>query len=674
MVRSIFIIIFLLIASLAFGENPVSWWKAESNQANAYLGHSVGSGDFNGDTYDDVISGAFCYANPEVMEGMVFVWYGSSDGPNNGTPGDPTNADWKAESNLVFGQIGFSVSSGDFNGDTYDDILIGARYTEDGENNEGMIFVWYGSASGLGDNGTPANADWKAESNQIDAYLGEYSVCSGDFNGDTYDDVIAAAGSYDNPEENEGMIFVWYGSASGLGDNGTPANAGWKAESNQASASLSTVSSGDFNGDTYDDVVAGARHYNNGNNYEGMVFVWYGSETGLGPDGDPTNADWKAESNLEEVYLGYSVGSGDFNGDTYDDVIAGEPYYNSREGMVLVWEGSSTGLGPDGDPTNADWKGRSATTNTDFGNSVGSGDFNGDTYDDIIVGAWLYSNPTSQEGMVFVWEGSETGLGPEGTPANADWKAESDNWAAKLGWSVGSGNFNNDLYDDMIAGAYMYDNGEYAEGRVFVWEGGYVTAVELSTFTAIGSNGHITICWKTETEADNALWILVRSTAVDAGYAEIARIPARGTSSTGATYKYSDTDVISFITYYYKLGEMNINGDVTWRGPCSATCKPPINGLPKISLYINPNPALSTVTITYVLPFGTESKALLNTTIEVYDTRGRKIETLVNCPLRPGFRGEIVWNGEDATSGIYFICLKAGSYTTMGKVTLIQEK
>ncbi|TES91408.1 MAG: hypothetical protein E3J87_07870, partial [Candidatus Cloacimonadota bacterium] len=230
MVRSIFIIIFLLIASLAFGENPVSWWKAESNQANAYLGHSVGSGDFNGDTYDDVISGAFCYANPEVMEGMVFVWYGSSDGPNNGTPGDPTNADWKAESNLVFGQIGFSVSSGDFNGDTYDDILIGARYTEDGENNEGMIFVWYGSASGLGDNGTPANA-------------------------------------------------------------------GWKAESNQASASLSTVSSGDFNGDTYDDVVAGARHYNNGNNYEGMVFVWYGSETGLGPDGDPTNADWKAESN-----------------------------------------------------------------------------------------------------------------------------------------------------------------------------------------------------------------------------------------------------------------------------------------------------------------------------------------------------------------------------------------
>jgi len=487
MSKTIFVtVVFLIITSQVFGiENPTAWWRAESNQVSAVLGFSVGSGDFNGDGYDDVIAGAMWYDNPEDGEGTVFVWYGSASGL--GPEGNPTNADWRAESNQASSRFGNSVGSGDFNGDGYDDVIVGAYYYNNGQPVEGMVFVWYGSATGLGPDGNPTNADWKAESNQTGGAELGCSVGSGDFNGDGYDDVIAGADYYDNPQFNEGMVFVWYGSATGLGPDGTPTNADWKAESNQDAAYFGKVGSGDFNGDGYDDVISGSR-YSNGQTCEGTAFVWYGSSAGLGPDGTPANADWKAESNQVDAYLGWSVSSGDFNGDTYGDVIAGAYEYTngqSGEGMVFVWEGSASGLGPDGNPTNADWQAQSNQTDARLGYSVGSGDFNGDGYDDLIAGANYYANGQSYEGMVFVWEGSASGLGPDGTPTNADWQAESNQTWARLGRSVGSGDFNDDLKDDVIAGAWCYGNGQNEEGMVFVWRGALIGIEQESSSASV---------------------------------------------------------------------------------------------------------------------------------------------------------------------------------------------
>jgi hypothetical protein len=54
-------------------------WTAESNQANALFGYSVGTaGDVNGDGYSDVIVGAYMYDNGELSEGRAYVYHGSS--------------------------------------------------------------------------------------------------------------------------------------------------------------------------------------------------------------------------------------------------------------------------------------------------------------------------------------------------------------------------------------------------------------------------------------------------------------------------------------------------------------------------------------------------------------------------------------------------------------------
>ena len=47
---------------------------AESDQASAYFGYSVGTaGDVKGDGYDDVVVGAFGYDNGQINEGRAFL-------------------------------------------------------------------------------------------------------------------------------------------------------------------------------------------------------------------------------------------------------------------------------------------------------------------------------------------------------------------------------------------------------------------------------------------------------------------------------------------------------------------------------------------------------------------------------------------------------------------------
>src|SRR6202008_1220721 len=111
-------------------------------------------------------------------------------------------------------------------------------------------WVYYGSATGL-----PSSPNWTAESNQATAYFGVCVSYAGDVNGDGYGDVIIGANYYDNGQTDEGRVFVYHGSASGLS-----LSSNWSAESDQANAHMgqSVAAAGDVNGDGYGDVIIGA--------------------------------------------------------------------------------------------------------------------------------------------------------------------------------------------------------------------------------------------------------------------------------------------------------------------------------------------------------------------------------------------------------------------------------
>ena len=162
-----------------------------------------------------------------------------------------TSAAWTAESDQATAYFGYSVASaGDVNGDGYGDVVVGAYLYDNGSTNEGRVNVYLGSASGLS-----TSASWTAESDQAQAYFGRSVASAGDVNGDGYGDVVVGAHAYDNGEGDEGRVYVYLGSSSGLATS-----ASWTAESDQAAAHFgeSVASAGDVNGAVTGDREVGA--------------------------------------------------------------------------------------------------------------------------------------------------------------------------------------------------------------------------------------------------------------------------------------------------------------------------------------------------------------------------------------------------------------------------------
>ncbi len=97
--------------------------------------------------------------------------------------------------------------AGDVNGDSQSDVIIGAYAFDNGQLDEGRVFVYHGSQQ-LGLETLPA---WVVESNQERASMGFAVDGAGDVNGDGFADVIVGAPEYDNVQVDEGRVDLYYG-------------------------------------------------------------------------------------------------------------------------------------------------------------------------------------------------------------------------------------------------------------------------------------------------------------------------------------------------------------------------------------------------------------------------------------------------------------------------------
>jgi hypothetical protein len=303
----------------------------------------------------------------------------------------------------------------DFNGDGRSDIL----WLSD----TGQTTVWLSNQAG----GFGTSSTFNQSLSPTVQLLG-----TGDFNGDGRAD-----------EALTGTQIL--GSVLPITSNGSSFVTQWIDGNTQVAPGWHAIGIGDFNGDTNDDILWRSD--------AGLLTYWFGT---------PANNIGFAHNDTATVFvpIDWKVASvGDFNDDGRSDIL-----WRQDTGQLTVWLGAANGTFID-NSANA-----STFVSTDW-NVVGTGDFNGDGYEDIL---WRQTG-----GQLTDWLGNAAG-GFTQNSANFSHFVATD-------WHVVSiGDFNGDHRDDIL---WRNDNGQLTE-----WLGtstGGFTDNSANASTFVPTNWHV---------------------------------------------------------------------------------------------------------------------------------------------------------------------------------------
>ncbi|MGW1030152.1 FG-GAP and VCBS repeat-containing protein [Streptomyces sp. NPDC002577] len=401
--------------------------------------------DFNGDGLADVaVSATGAYVNGKAAAGQLTVLYGGGKHAtiSQNTAGVPGTA----ETNDYFGS---DTAYGDFDGDGYDDLAVGAQGENVGSDTDGgtAVILW-GSASGL-TGGTTIKDPRPSKHDNFGSVIE-----AADFNGDGTDDLALGTWSSSTVDIYRGG-FTRSGSTGGHYTLSVPiySGDGW---------GIRNLHSGDANGDGVEDLIVNG--YSTDDDYNANF--WY-----------PGSASGVTSSSYQKLPAGFITDVGDTDSDGYGDIVYGlgwdEGIANAQlGGAVLIGHGSADGPAyGDLQTIDQDTSGvpGSGEEGDHFGAELDLGDINGDGHLDLVVGA-PGENVTggTDAGAVTVLYGAADGSGITGAGA----KFLDQNTAGVPNSNEKSDNFGSDVHVDDLNGDGLGDVVIGAKG-----ENGYNGAV-----------------------------------------------------------------------------------------------------------------------------------------------------------------------------------------------------
>jgi hypothetical protein len=445
------------------------------DDAAGYLTSSAG--DVNKDGYDDILVSSQFNDTYAADGGAVYLILGESGGVPDMSLSNADAIFYGESIEDYLGQMHGMDAAGDVNGDGYDDIVIGSRYSDTVAINAGSTYLLLGGCDGSSKCGgietgffaslsttgemDVGNADAIFTGIKAADYAGYAVAGGGDINQDGYDDILIGAYGHDSPDTNAGQTYLLLGGCDGSSTCGGTAT-GFFASLSSGSMSLLSADvsfegesygdysgaslefAGDINGDGYGDILIGAYNEDTGASVAGSAYLVLG-----GCDGGRSCGG-------TETGLFATAAAGSMSLMDADAKITGEAVSDNL------------------------------TRNT---GTSGAGDINGDGYDDIILGARYEDTAASNAGAAYIFLGgcdgaslcgsSTTGLFADldasavVNASDATFKITGEGTTDYFGGSVSdAGDVNKDGYGDFLVGAYRNDGFATGSGTGYVFLGG----------------------------------------------------------------------------------------------------------------------------------------------------------------------------------------------------------
>jgi hypothetical protein len=488
---ALFLVLFLIVSAQANFFFNMKTQRADvemvGETAHDKAGFSLSSGDIDGDGIDDIIIGAPGYTAElgQKSRSVTYVVYGAASIADS-IPLPPSSgvgiSIWGLTTDQLFG---FSTASGDVDGDGKDDILIGAPEADPANRvDAGKVYIVYGSAT------LPHTIDLSSPGGvRVTSIYGidendkcGLSLVSGDIVGDSRADVIIGAPDADSTGGiNAGEVYVITGSLTlpSVIDLASASDVTTILGANSGDRVGNSVVCGNINGMGKKDLLLGAPE---AENLKGKAYVIYG-RTNLSQTIDlTTQSDVLLNGTASSGRVGFSLTSGDLNGDTFADLLIGAPYADREEGIVYLVYGSGSLSDTIDLETQADVVLSGENPGDRAGFSLSSANINGGKVGsnqlcDLIVGAPGAANWEGRTYVIFGCQDLPTTFTLDSTSVDIGIIGEYP-WG-ELGFSVGSGNINGDEIEeggveinDLITASPMADpEGKDDAGMIYIIKG-----------------------------------------------------------------------------------------------------------------------------------------------------------------------------------------------------------